>query len=149
MVSDDERREVAERLRCLGAGEYVRLYEALGLDIVDVMEDERGVLVVYNRLADLIDPESGQNLDTNRDSVPKESPAVQKAPETCEHWLDGECYALRTARPVDREALLALAGEMDHPIRQAVWNQTAGVRREHVMAEYARRIREACGEVVE
>lgn len=48
----------------------------------------------------------------------------------------------------DRATLLALAGEMDHPIRQAVWNQTAGVRREHIMSEYARRIREAC-EVVE
>ena len=46
---------------------------------------------------------------------------------------------------VDRGALLALADEMDHPIRQAVWNQTAGVRREHVMAEYARRIRAALG----
>ena len=46
----------------------------------------------------------------------------------------------------DRDALLALAEEMGHPIKQAVWNQTAGVRREHIMAEYARRIREACGE---
>jgi hypothetical protein len=45
----------------------------------------------------------------------------------------------------DREALLALADEMGHPIKQAVWNQTAGVRREHIMAEYARRIREALG----
>lgn len=47
----------------------------------------------------------------------------------------------------DREALLALADEMGHPIKQAVWNQTAGVRREHIMAEYARRIRVACGMV--
>lgn len=47
----------------------------------------------------------------------------------------------------DREALLALAEEMGHPIKQAVWNQTAGVRREHIMAEYARHIREACGVV--
>ena len=52
-----------------------------------------------------------------------------------------------TAPTCDREALLALADEMGHPIKQAVWNQTAGVRREHIMAEYARRIREACGEV--
>ena len=44
-------------------------------------------------------------------------------------------------------ALLAIADEMDHPIKQAVWNQTAGVRREHIMAEYARRIREALGVV--
>ena len=54
---------------------------------------------------------------------------------------------VHTARPVDRDALLALAEEMGHPIKQAVWNQTAGVRREHIMAEYARRIREALGVV--
>lgn len=58
---------------------------------------------------------------------------------------DGRYEGLRTVRPVDRDALLALADEMDHPIKQAVWNQTAGVRREHIMAEYARRIREALG----
>lgn len=50
-------------------------------------------------------------------------------------------------RKFDRDALLELADEMSHPIRQAVWNQTAGVRREHIMAEYARRIREALGVV--
>ena len=50
---------------------------------------------------------------------------------------------------VDRDTLLALADEMGRPIKQAVWNQTAGVRREHIMAEYARRIREACGEGAE
>lgn len=55
------------------------------------------------------------------------------------------CWMFRPMPDVD--ALLALADEMDHPIKQAVWNQTAGVRREHIMAEYARRIREACGEV--
>ena len=122
MVTGDERREVAERLRCLGAGGYARLYEALGLDIVDVMEDERGVLIVYNRLADLIDPESGQNLDTNRDSVPKESPAVPKAPEC------------------DREALLALADEMDaYSVHFSTGLQGCTVQ------AWAMGIREACG----
>lgn len=62
-----------------------------------------------------------------------------------EEYRHPERVTARTARPVDREALLALAEEMDHPIRQAAWNQTAGVRREHIMAEYSRRIREACG----
>lgn len=45
----------------------------------------------------------------------------------------------------DRDALLALADEIDNPLRQAVWNQTPGVRREHIMSRYARRIREALG----
>lgn len=48
--------------------------------------------------------------------------------------------------PCDRDALLEIAVELDHPIRQAVWNQSPGVRREHVMREYARRIREALGD---
>ena len=46
---------------------------------------------------------------------------------------------------IDRDALLALADEMDNPLRQAVWNQEPGVRREHIMSNYARRIREALG----
>lgn len=45
----------------------------------------------------------------------------------------------------DVEALTALADEIDNPLRQAVWNQTPGVRREHIMSRYARRIREALG----
>ncbi|WP_317415108.1 hypothetical protein [Thermophilibacter provencensis] len=56
-------------------------------------------------------------------------------------------HGCRDTVACDRDALLALADEMGHPIRQAVWFQTAGVRREHIMAEYARRIREACGVV--
>ena len=88
------------------------------LDIADIVE-ERYIPDFPARLADLIDPD-------------------------CEE----DCYeGLRTVRAVDREALLALADEMGHPIKQAVYNQTAGVRREHIMAEYARRIREACGVV--
>ena len=62
-----------------------------------------------------------------------------------EDYRHPELATARTVRPVDREALLELADEMGHPIKQAVWNQTAGVRREHIMAEYARRIREALG----
>lgn len=45
----------------------------------------------------------------------------------------------------DVESLLELADEMDNPLRQAVWNQTPGMRREHIMSRYARRIREALG----
>ena len=69
----------------------------------------------------------------------------------CSYIEDHGCTkdSCRHYQPMpDVAALLALADEMGHPIRQAVWNQTAGVRREHIMAEYARRIREACGEVV-
>ena len=60
-------------------------------------------------------------------------------------FAEWEREALRLSGGCDRDALLALAEEMGHPIKQAIWNQTAGVRREHIMAEYARRIREALG----
>ena len=123
-MTDDERRDVAERLRAYGKefGDptWRELCNVVFFDD-DLYPSAVRKLRLIDRLADLIDPgESGQNRDRNLDTVPKESPAVQKAPErdrevpeTCEHWLDGECYALRTVRPVDREALLALADKLD------------------------------------
>ena len=110
-MTDEDRREVAARLR----------HEARTC-INSVLISPGDAL----RLADLIDPgESGQNRDRNRDTVQKESPAVQIVPEC------------------DREALLALADEIE----------TDGVdcyvvSTQYVLDEYARRIREACGEVV-
>ena len=69
-----------------------------------------------------------------------------RAPEWDGHTPEQAISRIASLRPsCDRDALLALADEMGHPIKQAVWNQTAGVRREHIMAEYARRIREAIG----
>lgn len=106
MVTDDERRRVAERLRRLNAPSLIAL-----MSILDV-----GGRDMCARLADLIEPR-----DMSR--------------------------GCRDTVACDRDALLALADEMGHPIKQAVWFQTAGVRREHIMAEYARRIREACGVV--
>ena len=102
-VTDDERREVAERLRRAWTNvpdknpvrHHMRvlyeIYAAVGLN-----DDGVDAIDLFDRLADLIDPgESGQNLDKNRDTVQIESPAVQKAPEC------------------DREALLELADEIE------------------------------------
>ena len=80
-------------------------------------------------------------------------PECQRCNEVGDSWLPcaggADVTRCKGYEPMpDVKALLALADEMDHPIKQAVWNQTAGVRKEHIMAEYARRIREACGEVV-
>lgn len=111
MTTDDERREVAERLReftkdnqwpLTVGGNSSTIRYAIS-DIVFGDKKYHSGVDLLDHLADLIEP-------------------------SC-----------------DREALLALAEEMGHPIKQAVWNQTAGVRREHIMAEYARRIREALG----
>lgn len=129
----------------------------------------------YAALADLIDPDSHPNSGTEEvqtSQVPKFDPTergIDSIYDWCFERMEGadgaedylyctimraiedyrhpELATARTVRAVDRDALLALADEMDHPIKQAVWNQTAGVRREHVMAEYARRIREALGVV--
>lgn len=118
MVTDDERREVAERLRCSAEQGQPYTVPTLACFV------GAGCADIWTRLADLIDPgESGQNLDTNQDSVQKESPAVQKAPEC------------------DREALLALAEECDE-----MRDNGCSIGSYEVYC-IARRIREACGEV--
>ena len=118
MPTDDERREVAERLRAYGKefGDptWRELCNVVFFDD-DLYPSAVRKLHLIDRLADLIEPESGQNLDTNRDTVPKESPAVQKAPEC------------------DREALLALAEEME------------GICDLLPVRRWAHSIREACG----
>lgn len=92
MATDDERREVAKRLRRLNAPSLIALMSILGVGGRDMCA----------RLADLIEP------DTASDTT--------------------KC---------DREALLALADEMDELC--GPWHDCG----EH----YARRIREACGVV--
>ena len=143
MATDDDRRSVAERLR-EKSRKYVRELSSSHTSI-NAYHEVREVLYgtdgapkslceFFDRLADLIDPgESGQNLDKNRDTVQIESPAVQKAPEC------------------DREALLALADDMDRDGKIQRGRQKAGERwfiDGLDVREYARRIREACGEAV-
>lgn len=99
MVTNDERREVAARLRekhrectspLLMEPQDVDM-QALGYlrDLESCVPDGESLFTV---LADLIEP----------------SP-------TCEFWdaEEQECYSVRTVRPVDRDALLALADEME------------------------------------
>lgn len=109
MATDAERREVAARLR----GGYDVVSDAhgrfwlngtlFGMDIT--ARSEECIRDGLARLADLIDPD-------------------------CE---DGRYEGVRTARPVDREALLALADEMD------------AEKNFVIVGGYARRIREALG----
>ena len=128
MATDDERREVAERLRSFVTddsvyadvdachvlytiGLYYKAIDRIYFSGIDVA-----------RLADLIDPD-------------------------CE---DGRYEGVRTARPVDRDALLALADEMER--KASNWDVTQGdvplVHAGYLMG-YASRIREACGEGAE
>ena len=122
MTTDDERREVAERLRELGKlayspdNTYELMADALGVD------DFEGTDELFARLADLIEPESGQN----RDSV---QIRVQKGPEC------------------DREALLALVREMKHSVTYPESCPVLTFGAASLVMDYARRIAEACGEV--
>ena len=115
MTRDDERREVAERLR--SANEYscspdceLRYaldgsYECTGNGCAGCHRD------AFDRLADLIDP-------------------------GCD---DGRYEGVHTARPVDRDALLELADEIeDNDVTYCVSTQ-------YVLDSYACRIRKACG----
>ena len=113
MVTDEERREVARKLRAAKRPSLMVLLDVLGV----------GGDGAFARLADLIEP-------------PRQCPYYDSGRHRC---------SIHDVPTIDCDALLELADEMDHPIRQAVWNQTSGVRREHIMAEYARRIRKALG----
>ena len=114
MVSDDERRLVAERLRDeVGCGSSWPGMERLGL-ILGVEREPRSGWEgrILTRMADLIDP--GDMSQGRRDIV------------AC-----------------DREALLALADDMDLYARTAPYPSCG-----RIVATYARRIRDALGEVV-
>ena len=127
MITDEERREVARRLRGLhlGGGSKDLIERTLSDAIGAWRESGMSWDFITERLADLIEPVERMCLYYDADT------------NHC------GCYDTRL---IDRDALLALADEMDNPLRQAVWNQEPGVRREHIMSHYARRIREACGE---
>ena len=129
MATDDERREVAERLReCRGgwsSGEcYYAIIHALGLP--DTSRDDGGS-ALYAALADLIDPDE----PSGHECVPGECPLNVR------HDNDF----------IDREALLALADKLDCDgecdgcdMSDGIWCDAQGYA--------ARRIREACGEAV-
>ena len=128
-MSDDERREVAERLRSFVTDDSVYadvdaclVLHSIGLYYKDI---DRIYFSGFDvaRLADLIDPD-------------------------CE---EGRYSVARTVRPVDRGALLALADEIEYgassddgEYHDLPATMVAAVARKQM--EYARRIREACGE---
>ena len=65
MTSDEKRREVAENLRSLIIGHYIRYKEQFFDELADVVvgfEDFHNFNTVLEKLADLIDPE-----ETDRD----------------------------------------------------------------------------------
>lgn len=128
IMTNEERRAIAARLRKTRVERYNSILSGIhlgeivrvGAQIVSPHEDQ--VRAAADRLADLIEP----------------------AP-SCEFWdsEERECYNVRTVRPVDRAALLALADEVDS-MERVVYHNEVRVSDE-ALVSITRRIREACG----
>ena len=126
MATDDERREVAVALRAYdGSGATADTIGEITALIIGAGDDEGWTWAqVYARLVDLIDPD-------------------------CE---EGRYEGVRTARPMDRGALMALAEEME--TKEPDFGSSSSnpnppyVRTVYaaLLPIYAHRIREACGE---
>ena len=135
MPTDDERREVAERLRGLDYGDLQESLICAYLDALGIKGYEDWVGIAH-RLADLIEP------SCDRDAPQK---VAEEMFGKMRHSTKGEADAYDAMlksksveiHPVDRDALLALADEM---------NELCGPWRD-CGEHYARRIRDACGEV--
>lgn len=160
MIADDERREVARRLRSL-AGGYVTIGEmedALGIcmssPIIDLERDARDL----HRLSDLIDPgDLGDPVEEIKNWCLSAMEGADGALDTMlceivgaiEEYQHPELASAETERAVDRDALLALAEDVDEAAAMAtVMDASEGAK---LLAELllgiAHRIREACGEV--
>ena len=127
MITDEERREVAARMRNL---DYSDLQESLICAYLDALgiDGYADWVGIAHRLADLIEP-----------------------PRQCPYYDSDRHYcSIHDVPAMDRDALLALADEMEefgnlpvkHPGIRVLHNDDFSIE-----LGYARRIREACGEV--
>lgn len=133
MTTDEERREVARRLRGL---DYSDLQESLICAYLDALgikgyEDWIGIA---HRLADLIEP--GELKTTCIAEVKIEG---EKLDEVVNR-------AIAEYTGIDRDALLRLARYMDKDVAETEAHFSNVISTKSV-SDYARRIREACGEV--
>lgn len=125
MTTDDERRDVAKRLRGLRPGAcFNDVYEALGAYGPSPYESRcLSATGLASRLADLIEP-----------------------PPRCPHYMHTCCRTDVGGDYIDRDALLALTDEMER--KASNWDVTQGdvplVHTGYLMG-YADRIREALG----
>lgn len=157
MITNDERRRIAAKLRACAGMEYIdveKLCEAIGC--TDSFRGADGAAAVWNRLADLIGPDATSAMTKaqkfslfaglcNRD-------VLQVTYSRSTGGLDGRAYMVKVRHrdngwerdfyAVDCEALLALARDMEDDAVVCPYYDAA----DHIMV-YALRIREACGEV--
>lgn len=141
MVTDTERREVARRLREL---DYAHFQESLICAYLDALgiegyEDWEGIA---HRLADLIMP--SRNQETAEKTFGHMRHSTKEERDEYTSMLENMSVELH---PVDRDALLALADEIER--KASNWDATQGdvplVHAGYLMG-YADRIREALGD---
>ena len=151
MISDTERREVARRLReftkdnqwpLTVGGNSSTIRHAIS-DIVFGDKKYHSGVDLLDRLADLVEPPACpacvvRSYAEEVDWHTGESPLVHELRRLADR-MERECA------PVDRGALLALADEMEIDGAGALDD---GDWCKPLLVEYARRIREACGEAV-
>lgn len=178
MATDEERRRVAAELReyasfdCEDEGEEECLVDCAdwGERVLNLLGcgDTEGEC--YAALADLIEPDT--TTDTTKGiEFDAFSHGIDSIYEWCFEHLEGadgaedelfcaimsaiedywhpERASRRTARPVDREALLALADEMERKAQEYVERFDENSSTASALNGYASRIRVACGEVSE
>lgn len=166
MPTDDERRRIATGLRHVIAN-WTGMGWELYLPFLDVKllgtashPDNHHLEDSARRLADLIEP--SDPTDRGIDSIYEwcrerlegadgaEDELYMAIMRAIDEYRHPEMAEAQTVRRVDRDALLELADEMDRDGRTQRERQKAGERLfidGLDVREYARRIREACGEV--
>ena len=148
MIDDTERREVAARLRkTIGLTEFA---EALGFNWTD--DSDWGWKDVSNLVADLIEPSRDRYTPQKaaEEMFGKMRHSTKEEADAYDAMLKSKSVEIH---PVDRDALLALADEIEYgassddgEYHDLPATMVAAVARKQM--EYARSIREACGEAV-
>ena len=124
-MTDAERREVAAKLRMLQSGQF--------------RDEERPEVTTWEGIGSAVLPDNEwQRIDRFK-SRDNRTRAVRSV-------IAGR-LADMIEPTVDRDALLALADEMDRRQHDIATAATDGVVDAWCLREYARRIRKACGEV--
>lgn len=133
MTTVEERREVARRLRELDHSDLQESLICAYLDALGIKGYEDWIGIAH-RLADLIDP--GELKTTCIAEVKIEGEKLEEAVNR----------AIAEYTGIDRDALLRLARYMDKDVAETEAHFSNVVSTKSV-SDYARRIREACGEV--
>lgn len=149
MPTDDERREVARRLR-----EYVDFPDDWWADTYSGFYVEKCVFgdverhresELFARLADLIEPSCDRDTPQKvaEEMFGKMRHSTKEEADAYDAMLKSKSVEIH---PVDRDALLRLARYMDKDVAETEAHFSNVISTKSV-SDYARRIREACGEV--